>query len=101
MTVTVDDVRLYDKSLTGYSDLELQGAINTETSAQAGKCRIPDPVPPDLDEALKRRVVRNIAMRKLPLAMAQGDAERGPVMLPSNDPEVRRLEAMYRKLVMG
>lgn len=99
--ITVDDVRDYDRSLTGHSDSAIQGAINTETTAQAGKCRIPDPVPADLDEALKRRVVRNLAMRKLPLAMLQGDAERGPAYLPGNDPEVRRLEAPYRKLVCG
>lgn len=99
--ITVDDVRDYDKSLTGHTDAAIQGAINAETVAQAGKCRIPDPVPDDLDEALKRRVVRNLAMRKLPLAMMQGDAERGPLILPSNDPEVRRLEAPHRKLVMG
>lgn len=101
MTVTVDQVRDYDKSLTGHTDATIQGAIDAETSAQAGKCRIADPVPADLDEALKRRVVRNLAMRKLPLAMAQGDADSGPIMLPGNDPEVRRLEAPYRKLVMG
>lgn len=101
MTITVDDVRYYDKSLTGHTDDAIQGAINAETTAQAGKCRIPDPVPDDLDEALKRRVVCNLARRKLPLAMAQGDADGAVMRPPSNDPEVRRLEAPYRKLVMG
>lgn len=101
MSITVADVRAYDKSLTGHSDAVIQGAINTETTAQAGKCRIPDPVPDDLDEALCRRVVCNLARRKLPLAMAQGDADGGPVMPPSRDPEVRRLEAPHRKMVMG
>lgn len=101
MTVTVADVRAYDPSLTGYSDATLQGAINTETSVQAGKCRIPDPVPDELNEAICRRVVCNLARRKLPLAMAQGDADKGPVPLPTNDPEVRRLEGPHRKLVTG
>ena len=101
MSITVGDVREYDKSVTGHSDAVIQGALNAETSAQAGKCRIPDPVPADLDEALKRRVVRNLALRKLPLAMLQGDADGGAVVLPGNDPEVRRLEAPHRKLVMG
>lgn len=99
--ITVDDVREYDRSLTGHSDAAIQGAINTETVAQAGKCLIPDPVPYDLDEALCRRVVCNLARRKLPLAMLQGDADRGPTFLPGNDPEVRRLEAPHRKLVCG
>jgi hypothetical protein len=101
MSITVDDVRDYDKSLTGHTDTAIQGAIDAEAAAQAGKCRIPDPVPADLDEALLRRVVCNLARRKLPLAMLQGDADGGAARLPGNDPEVRRLEAPHRKLVSG
>ena len=54
-----------------------------------------------LDEALKRRVQRNLAMRALPLAIQAGDAETAPVRLGSSDPEVRRLEARYRRRVVG
>ncbi len=101
MSITVGDVREYDKSLTGHTDAAIQGAINAETAAQAGKCRMPDPIPDDLVEALYRRVVCNLARRKLPLAMLQGDADGGAARLPGNDPEVRRLEAPHRKLVTG
>lgn len=54
-----------------------------------------------LDEALKRRVVRNLAMRQLPLAIQSGDSESGPIRVGSNDPEIRRLEARYRRRVVG
>jgi hypothetical protein len=101
MTVTVDDMRYYDRSLTGHTSDEIQGAIDAETEAQARICRLPDPVPADLTEALKRRVVCNLARRKLPLGMAQGDADRGPMPLPGRDAEVRRLEAPHRRLVVG
>lgn len=99
--VTVDDMRAYDSSLSGHSDASVQGAIDAETAAQGTRCRLPDPVPSDLTEALKRRVVRNLAMRRLPLAMLQGDADGGSTLLPTNDPEVRRLEAPHRRLSVG
>lgn len=81
---------------------DIQDALDAETAAQRTKCRIPDPMPADLAQALKRRVQRNLAMRQLPLAVLQGDAEGGSTrILPSNDPEVRRLEAPYRRLKVG
>lgn len=100
MTVTVEDVKEY---LVDYSwnDDEIQCALDAEEAAQRSKCTIPDPVPVDLEEALKRRVQRNLAMRRLPLAVLQGDAEGGSMVLPGRDPEVRRLEAPYPRLVVG
>lgn len=100
MAVTLDDVKDYlgDHS---WDDEELQSALDAEEAAQAARCRIPDPTSADLDEALKRRVARNLAMRQIPLAVPQGSAEVGPSFIPGNDPEVRRLEAPYRRLVIG
>lgn len=86
---------------TSWTDTQIQGAIDAEAAAQAAACRIPDPVPADLLEALKRRVARNLAMRGLPLAVLQGDAEVGSSILPGRDPEVRRLEGPHRKWVIG
>jgi hypothetical protein len=57
--------------------------------------------PADLALALKRRVARNLSLKGLPLAVLQGDAESGPMVLPGRDPEVRRLEGPYRRLVLG
>lgn len=87
---------------TGKTDQVLQSALSAETSAQAARCRVPvDPAafPDDLAEALCRRVARNLAMRNLPLGV-QVD-EMTSTRIGSSDPEVRRLEAPYRKLVVG
>lgn len=57
--------------------------------------------PADLALALKRRVARSLALKGLPLAVLQSDSESGPLVLPGRDPEVRRLEAPYKRLVTG
>lgn len=82
-----------------YSDAELDDALAAEAAAQRRRCRIPAVYEADLANALKRRAMRNLFMRRLPLALPQGDAETGMSMLPADDPEVRRLERPYRKMV--
>lgn len=78
-------------------------ALAAESKAQARKCRVPaadaTAWPDDLAEALFRRVHRNLAMRNLPLAI-QSDGDGG-IRIGSNDPEIRRLEAPYRRAVLG
>lgn len=82
------------------SDSEIQSALTAEYSAQAARCRV-DPYPPDLAEALKRRVARNLAARRVPLATytafegGGGSATR----VPTSDPEISRLEKPYRRMV--
>ncbi|MEU5965950.1 hypothetical protein ABZ777_32495 [Micromonospora parva] len=76
-------------------------ALQAETFAQARVCRVGAVYPPDLREALLRRVARNLALRGIPLAVLRGDAEAGATVLPGRDPEVRRLEAPHRKLPIG
>jgi hypothetical protein len=123
MAVTVDDIVDYigvdaavrwaevdDEDVTTYP--QIADALATETVVQLGKvCYRPDiendddtTTPADnsdLEEALKRRVQRNLAMRALPLAV-QTNTETGTVTRPaSSDPEIRRLEAERRKLVAG
>ena len=96
----VADIRVYlGADAASWTDPELQGALDAEAAAQRKVCRIGDGYPPDLGEALKRRVARNLAMRGLPLAVLQGDAESGSSTLPGRDPEVRRLETPYKKRV--
>mgnify|MGYP003396370269 CR=1 FL=1 len=85
-----------------WSQTDIQGALNAEAAAQRAVCRIPVVYSADLGEALKRRVQRNLAMRQQPLAVLLGDAETGSnVLLPGRDPEVRRLERPYPRLVVG
>lgn len=86
-----------------FTDADIQDALDAEAAAQRRVCRVPADYPPDLRQALLRRVARNLSMRKLTLALARGDAEAGSsdIVLGGNDPEVRRFERPYRKLVMG
>lgn len=87
---------------SSFTDNDLLDALTVEAAAQAAACYIPDTYPDDLRGALLRRAQRNLAMRMLPLAIQQGDAEVGVTLAPpGTDPEVRRLERPYRKLLVG
>ena len=86
---------------TSHTTEEIQSALDAEADDQRSRCRVAAVYPPALREALLRRVARNLEMRKMPLAVLQGDAEVGSTMLPFRDPEVRRLEGPHRKLKMG
>lgn len=78
----------------------IKDALAAEKANQARVCRVdPANYPDDLAQALKRRVARNLAMRNLPLGVMSD--ELGATRLGSNDPEVRRLEKPFKKLVMG
>jgi hypothetical protein len=80
-------------------------ALAAELRTQRRLCRVPaDPAAawdPDLTEAACRRVARNLAMRGIPLAMFQGDADGGSLVPPNRDPEIRRLEGPLRKMKFG
>lgn len=98
----VQNLRDYLKeSAAQWTDPDLQDALDAQGLAQAKKCRVGAEFPADLRLALLRRCMRHLALRSLPLAMPQGDAEAGPAILPGKDPEVRELEAGHRKLVTG
>lgn len=89
---------------TSYTLTEIGAVLAAEKAAQATRCRVPadDATwPPDLTEALCRRVARNLALRNLPLAQLEGDADLGSFTPRVVDSEVRRLEAPHRKLVFG
>lgn len=98
------DLRTY-LGASSYTDAQLESALDAELRAQARICRVPkDPAAAwdaDLFEAACRRVARNLAMRGIPLAMFQGDAEAGTLIPPNRDPEVRRLEGPLRKMKIG
>jgi hypothetical protein len=84
-----------------WSDAEINNALAAEAAAQRARLRPSAVFGSDLREALLRRVQRNLAMRRLPLATPQGDAEGGAAFIPRTDPEIRRLEAPHRKLSVG
>jgi hypothetical protein len=86
---------------TSFTDADIQDALDAEAAAQRDVCRIPANYPTSLRQALLRRVMRNLAMRTLPLAVLESDAEGGDTVLPGRDPEVRRYEGPYRKLIVG
>ncbi len=98
--MTIDDVKTYLGAAVAaeYDDAVLTSALAAEKAAQARVCRIVGDASDDLREALKRRTVRNLAMRRLPLGVTGDEIA---TRISSTDPEVRRLEAPYRKLVKG
>lgn len=96
--ITDVDTYMGDHSWT---DNDLQDALDAEAAAQRRVCRVPAAYPDDLRQALLRRVKRNLSLRGLPLAVLTGDSEGGSMVLPGRDPEVRRFEAPYRKVVLG
>jgi hypothetical protein len=96
----LDDLKTYlGHDADQWDDDALLGALAAETADQASRLRVPTPRPASVSEALWRRVARNLAMRTLPLGLTQ--SETGSMYLGSRDPEVRRLEAPYRKVVVG
>lgn len=97
----IEDVDAY-LGTHSFTDAQLQDALDAEAAAQRKACKVPAAYPDDLRQALLRRVARNLAMRRVPLSVLQGDADAGTTnAYPGRDPEVRRLEAAYRRLVVG
>ena len=76
----------------------VEPVLQAEAALQAAACRV-DPYEAPLAEALRRRVLRSFAMQSVPLGIQVG--EFGSTRIGSIDPEVRRLEAPYRRLVCG
>lgn len=76
---------------------EIQTAYDAEVADQARRCRV-EPYNDALAAALVRRVLRATSMRNLPLGVT---LDENAVRVGSTDPEVRRLEAPYRKVVVG
>jgi hypothetical protein len=98
----VGDVVIYLKEdAASWETEDLEDELASQAAAQRAKCGERAAYPPDLRQALLRRVQRALALRSLPLAIQQGDADGGPMVIPGNDPEVRSLEGPYRRRVMG
>lgn len=106
-TATLEEVQTYlgTDTVTAHGEDAVQDAYDAEVAVQNRRCTIPvateDDALEDLAQALKRRVARNLALRRLPLMVSQGDADGEPVRISANDPEIRRLEAPFRKRTVG
>jgi hypothetical protein len=88
---------------TSFTDEQVEDALAAEAADQRGRCTVPAAYPADLAQALMRRVAVNLARRALPLGVLQGDAEAGSTssFLPYRDPEVRRFESKYPRMIVG
>jgi len=117
ITPTIAVIKAYLGDAHSWTDAEVQSALTTEVKAQQVRVTfppdpldtstppvpIPQPYPSDLTEALCRRVAHNLAMRALPLGIQTTltEVSSTATRLSGTDPEVRRLEAPYRRLVVG
>lgn len=101
---TVSEIREYldGNGGTSQEDSAIAAARTAELANQARVCRIPATYPPDLAEALCRRVARNLAARQIPVAQITSfDSGQMVNRVPRTDPEVIRLEGPYLKVVVG
>lgn len=103
MTLTLQEVRDYIKvPATALSDADLSRMLASASDDQAQRCQWTDPRPDTLDQALLRRVQREVAARNLPLGMIGLDAtEYGPESLARYDALVDEHERAYRIPVLG
>lgn len=87
---------------TSATDADIADALTAEAAAQRARCRIPAVYPPDLRQALLRRVARNLAARSVPIATFTSFEGGGTSSrVPSLDAEVARFEGPYRRRVVG
>lgn len=95
---TVADVRAYLGD-TSADDTELGDALAAESAAQRRRCIVPAVYPADLRQALMRRVARNLAARRVPVAQFTSfDGGSTSSRVPGRDPEVRRLEGPHLRM---
>ena len=104
MTIpTPEDVTAYLGDQSTSSEEEVTAALAAELAAAATRLNLPadgEEWPADLVEAMCRRTARNLAIRSLPLGVQPG-IDGGVVRVGGFDPEAARLEAPYRKIVVG
>lgn len=103
---TATDAETYLGTASGYDAGTIAAAFAAEKVAQAARCTVPadtDDWPADLTEALFRRTAHNLALRSLPLGVSAAitDGSVATDRVGGLDAEVRRLEAPYRRVVVG
>lgn len=99
-TPTLPEVQAYVISAgQTFADTDVADALAAEIAAQSRVCRVGNPMEDDLAQSLKRRVLRNLAMRAIALGVMSDDV--GSTVIGSNDAEVRRYEKPFRKVICG
>lgn len=105
----IDDVKVYLASVNGgvetsFADDVLEGVLASETAAQSARVDVAggdeDLYPADLTIALLRRVHRSLQLRTSPLGYQTVGSQDINTRI-GMDLEIQRLEAPYRKLVIG
>lgn len=102
---TVEDIRAWCEIGPAITDGQLSAVLAAETELQAARLNprpdnYPTEMPSSLAQALLRRCARELAARGVPLGVTGAD-EYGPVVLPSFDTEIERLEAPWRDIPVG
>lgn len=100
---TLAQVRTYLNSNgeTSATDEAITEALAAEAANQRKACYVDD-YGPDLAEALKRRVAKNLAARAVPIASTTTfDGGTTQARVQRYDAEVTRLESPYRRIVVG
>lgn len=102
---TLPEITTYLGTSHSWDASAIAEAYEAEKQAQADVCRLPadGPYPAPLRDALGRRVAHNLAVRDLPLGVQAtvSDMAVATRQVGGLDPEVRRLEAPYRKMLIG
>jgi hypothetical protein len=84
------------------TDEDLQRMLDAAIADQNARCTVPEGGTPALDQALLRRVQREVAARNLPLGMVGLDGvEYGPAALAAYDALVEQHERAYRTQVLA
>jgi hypothetical protein len=93
---------LYTTQTAVYED-EHHGTLHSEFDHQATVCRVPAAYPRPLLQALLRRGARAMALKNMPLGVQNTITDAGPsaVRVGFSDPEIRRLEAPWRRRAVG
>lgn len=99
----IDDLKVYlGPAAAQYTDPVLASVIASEASAQATRVQSQYLMFEDVLEALKRRCQRALALRALPLGLTDASGDSGDrAYVPGQDAEIRRMEAPYRRIVVG
>lgn len=102
---TLPEITTYLGTSHSWGASAIAEAYEAEIEAQANVCRLPadGAYPKPLRDALGRRVAHNLAVRDLPLGVQAtvSDMAVATRQVGGLDPEVRRLEAPYRKMLIG
>lgn len=99
---TLPEVKSYLGSDHSWTDAEINDALTAETAAQARRCKVPDPYPSDLGQALKRRCARNLAARNVPVVQFTSFEGGGSTArVPKLDAEIARFEGPFAKRKVG